>query len=331
MVLSMLVLFSSVSDAAVTVYTNESLFTGSTAAESLQFPAPNATTTKFYPCLNNYDWGCDYALYVPMDGQKIKITAPKASSIWVGYRFPNLSPQNTNLAIVANGEDDYLIELPVAVRDIGFEFITNSYASETITLKDEFGYIIGVIKDDQLDTIAYQHEFVGFKSDTPVKSIYIDNTGGSSVNEALSRILVSGNRSGDGATAQCDAELAALQAEISELNNQINALQVENSQLRSQVGSLQDENLVLKNQVITLQADNATLKSQINALKAENAALKTQINQILNSVNASIDRVEAGLGINIPGASGTEQLNRLIDAILNLNPGRKQGIITQFQ
>lgn len=133
------------------------------------------------------------------------------------------------------------------------------------------------------------------------------------------------------------AQNATLTQQNTNLQNQVTALQAQNATLITQNANLQSQVATLQVQNATLTQQNTNLQSQVTALKAQNSTLITQntslqnqLNQINNSIAASLGLVQQNLGISIPGATGTQQLSNLVNAIINLNPGRKQGLISQF-
>ncbi|HAL15792.1 MAG TPA: hypothetical protein DCP32_03260 [Anaerolineaceae bacterium] len=103
----------------------------------------------------------------------------------------NTNPTPTGPTIIANGEDDYQVTINFAnpVLGVGFSLLTNSTASESITLSFADG-TYQIFGDSYLDTVANSFEFVGFKSSEPIKAVTIDTTGGASQNEGISGIWV---------------------------------------------------------------------------------------------------------------------------------------------
>jgi len=103
---------------------------------------------------------------------------------------PNINP-NVMIAntIVGNGEDDFLLVFANPVHAVGFRFLTNFLADEEVTLKDEAGNIISVEDIDAL-TPTNTRQFVGFQSNTPIKSVIIDTDDGDVENEGFDALKV---------------------------------------------------------------------------------------------------------------------------------------------
>lgn len=150
-------------------------------------------------------------------------------------------------------------------------------------------------------TFTYQAETV---ASVETASLVIDvpacGPGGPDIDELLTQLQAC-----HAAGLQVQSDLEAAERQIDELESQIAALQ-------SEVGGLQAE----------LQAAQAALTAA-NALAEAKAAL---ISEVVTSVQQSLRETFNAPGFIIPGATPEEQLGRLLEAILGLNKGRKEGI-----
>lgn len=100
--------------------------------------------------------------------------------------------------------------------------------------------------------------------------------------------------------------------QLQTLLNQVNALTQQNSQLQSQVAQLQAQ----------LGAANQTIQNQ-----------QTQINQLQGAINNTLGGIQTNFRtefndpqFTIPGLTPLDRLQNLMNAIFNLNHGRKQGL-----
>lgn len=107
--------------------------------------------------------------------------------------MPNPNNTNPNVfdksVIVANGEDDYLIVFNTPVRAVGFRLLTNNCANEVVTLTDASTQIISV-ENINADTSTNVRQFIGFVSQTPIKSLLLDTCGGASQNEGIDEFKI---------------------------------------------------------------------------------------------------------------------------------------------
>jgi hypothetical protein len=180
----------------VTVYLDEVGFVAGTGAAPLPFPEDAWTALPSHPWAL-LDYSCTNNLTGIDLGGAVTVKAPLANK-WICFIGPgwNTPPSNTDPkplspTIVANGEDDYtVVDFANPVYAVGFELLTNKWASEIITLA--FADTTTMSFDDTyLGTGVNTFEFVGFKSDTPIVSVAIDTTGGATQNEGIAGIWVS--------------------------------------------------------------------------------------------------------------------------------------------
>jgi chaperonin cofactor prefoldin len=150
-----------------------------------------------------------------------------------------------------------------------------------------------------------------------------------------------------GSDLSFSASFTSIQQVIDNLQNQINTLTVENQTLQNQVNdltglvqSLQMQVNTLNGQVQTLTSQNQTLQNQVNSLtqtintlNAQLQQLQGQLNQSQAGINALLNSLEADFrktfnnpNFTIPGATPQQRLQNLINALISLNKGRKEGI-----
>ncbi len=130
---------------------------------------------------------------------------------------------------------------------------------------------------------------------------------------------------------ELEAQLDAMAQRVFELEGQVNSLESKVSGLESQVTDLQTQVAELKSLIGNLDSQIRYLEEKIRALQAELDALK----QLLNT---SIDRLEVDFretfrdpGFEIRGETAEEEFENLVDAILNLNKGRKMDLYKQLR
>ena len=194
------VLSSATALAQVKVVTDSAKFDRQTAAAAV--PIPDSQTAFPGTSCGFGDrgpTGIGEKVEIPFDANKVTIRNTSlgvlAICIFDGGTMilpptntqPNFMTANT---IVGNGEDDFLIEFDVPVHAVAFRLLTNNFADEEVTLRDEFDAVIAVIDIDRL-TPRNERVFVGFISrDTPIKSLVIDTVNGASQNEGFDAIKV---------------------------------------------------------------------------------------------------------------------------------------------
>ncbi|MDQ3816864.1 MAG: hypothetical protein M3362_04115 [Acidobacteriota bacterium] len=150
------------------------------------------------------------------------------------------------------------------------------------------------------------------------------------------------------ATFVCDQQL------LQTLQDQINTLTGQNQTLQSQVGSLTQQLQSSQDHVSTLTVQNQTLTQQNQTLSEQNQTLQNQLasdNQVVSNLSSKVSQLQAQLNqqsssintlvnsieldlrrafnnprFSIPGATPQQRLQNLINALLNLNKGRKEGI-----
>lgn len=104
----------------------------------------------------------------------------------VNNTLPSFMTANT---IVGNREDDFLLVFDSPVKAVSLQLLTNRFAKERVTFKDQADAIIGVVDIDHL-TPRNERVFVGFISKTPFKSMLIDTEGGAVQNEGFDALKV---------------------------------------------------------------------------------------------------------------------------------------------
>jgi hypothetical protein len=143
------------------------------------------------------------------------------------------------------------------------------------------------------------------------------------------------------------ASFISIQQVIDDLQNQINTLTGENQTLQNQVNDLTGQVQSLQTQVNTLTAQVQTLTQQkqtlqnqlnganqtINTLNSQLAQLQAQLAQsqaavaaFLNSIELDLRRTFKDPRFTIPGANPQQRLQNLLNALLNLNKGHKEGL-----
>lgn len=139
------------------------------------------------------------------------------------------------------------------------------------------------------------------------------------------------------ATAHSDlsfsASFTSVQQITDNLQNQINTLTGENQTLQDQVNDLTGQVQTLAGQKQTLQNQLNSANQTIGNLNAQVAQLQVQLSQRQPLISAFVNLVEANLRstfnnprFTIPGATPEQRLQNLINALLNLNKGHKEGI-----
>ena len=138
-------------------------------------------------------YSCDKPTLTTPGGE---VTVTNTTGNYICYIGPGWKPDLTNTnpkpvvaTIVNQGEDDYSVVVVPAdpVNAIGFSLLTNSSANETVTLTYTDN-TTSIFNDAALGTASNTHEFVGFSSSMPIKSVKIDTTGGASQNEGIEAI-----------------------------------------------------------------------------------------------------------------------------------------------
>lgn len=138
-------------------------------------------------------------------------------------------------------------------------------------------------------------------------------------------------------TDQCQQDLAAAQLKIQSLLPQVDALSAENTQLQNQVSDLNQQITPLHNQIGILTQTNQALQTQVDTLNTQNTQLQNQANQLTTELVSGLTNLQNDVRLifndptfAIPGTAPDEQYQNLINAIRNLNNGRKEGIYTNL-
>jgi hypothetical protein len=190
----------------VTTYDSEARFVADTGAVSWPLPTSLPVTDCQHPSAT-----CGDTITLRLGPHTLTWTAPSAAAdtCHPGLAHPictvppGLSdPSYRAQTVVANGEDDYRFEFASPVYSVGFRLETNNVAFEAITLRDASGVVIESVNADSY-TVPNATAFVGVTSTTPIKSVFVDSTGGAVLNEGISAVLVSESVSTGGAPVLC--------------------------------------------------------------------------------------------------------------------------------
>jgi hypothetical protein len=202
--------------ATVAVYDDPLQFASDTGAVAL--PIPLAET--LIPAFGIPGWGCDASIVIPFDGNNLTLTAPFAvpeptvpgvdHPICIanaGIIDPGLDPTPVGPTIVGNGEDDYELVFDTAVWALGIELLTNRNAVEGLTFYNDMGDVVFGLGVDAL-TDPNTFSFVGFRFEEPVRSVFVDTSGGMQQNEGLSGLwaanVTDADRDGSFPPNDCD-------------------------------------------------------------------------------------------------------------------------------
>jgi hypothetical protein len=89
--------------------------------------------------------------------------------------------------LTVNGEDDFELAFLRPVSAVGLELLTNRWAQHKVTLT--FTDATQEVLDDAvLGTGPNTFTFVGIQSSKPIRSLFVDTTGGASENEGIAAI-----------------------------------------------------------------------------------------------------------------------------------------------
>jgi hypothetical protein len=176
------------------VYTDAAQFATDTGATAVPFPTDADTALLAKPFGSGLtDYSCAQPT-LSLSGGEIAVTNPTGD--WICYigagwnaGTANTNPTPVAPTIVANGEDDYRIEMNFSQPQhaVGFGLLTNSTAVEAVTLYYSDA-TSEVFADAALDTAANAFEFIGFRSHKPIVKVELDTTGGGSQNEGITGI-----------------------------------------------------------------------------------------------------------------------------------------------
>jgi hypothetical protein len=186
----------------VQVYRSLEGLQAASGANALRFPV-SATVLPATPFAGATDYSCIASppgidLPVGATAPLANVQAPNANA-WICFIGPqwngglaNINPTPESPTIVANGEDDYGIAFAAPVYAAGFRLLTNSTATEKITLnfvdgsKVAFDFSPGAA--DPFKTAPNAFQFAGFKSMKAIASVFIDTEGGTAQNEGITAI-----------------------------------------------------------------------------------------------------------------------------------------------
>ncbi len=129
------------------------------------------------------------------------------------------------------------------------------------------------------------------------------------------------------------AQVAPLQTQVAQLQTQLSQAQQQNTQLQNQITQSNATIANLQNQVTSLTAQNTQLQGQVNTLTQQNTQLQNQLTQLNTTLNNGLTAMQADFRhvfrnphFTIPGSTASQKYQSVIQAILLLNHGRKQGI-----
>jgi DNA-binding beta-propeller fold protein YncE len=124
--------------------------------------------------------------------------------------------------------------------------------------------------------------------------------------------------------AQLQADKAALQQSLASANAQIAQLTAEKTALQQQLAAANATIDTLHTQVAQLTAANAALQQQLTAATTALAATDSALGRL----EADFRREFSDAGFVVPGGSTAARVQALVDAVIALNHGRKQGVYT---
>ncbi|MDQ3817283.1 MAG: hypothetical protein M3362_06290 [Acidobacteriota bacterium] len=121
-------------------------------------------------------------------------------------------------------------------------------------------------------------------------------------------------------------EKQTLQNQVNDLTGQVHSLQTQVNTLTAQVQTLTAQKQTLQNQLNNANQTIGNLNAQVTQLQALLSQPQSVINAFVNLVEADLRRAFNNPRFSIPGATPQQRLQNLINALLNLNKGRKEGI-----
>lgn len=184
-------------DGLAQVFTVQADFTAATGATLVPFPASADTAYPDKPsgtgssCVRtppgtDLPWGAS--------APTLNVLAPRASAdnnwlcfIGPGWIRSNTRPLPVKPTLTVNGEDDFELAFLRPVSAVGLELLTNRWAQQKVTLTFTDA-TQEVIDDALLGTGPNTFAFVGIKSSKPIRSVFVDTTGGASENEGIAAI-----------------------------------------------------------------------------------------------------------------------------------------------
>jgi len=117
-----------------------------------------------------------------------------------------------------------------------------------------------------------------------------------------------------------------LQNQVNDLTAQVQSLQAQVNTLTGQAQTLTQQNQSLQNQLTSANQTINTLQPQIAQLQVQLAQSQAAVNDFLNSIEQDLRRTFNDPRFTIPGATTQQRLQNLMNAILSLNRGRKEGL-----
>ena len=236
--------------AGVTLPFVSSASTADSAIVSDCATASSENLDNFIPLSNAVIGATYYGIYIP-DNEK-NWTATVDDSPY-SLRLFNLHSLDTNINFAVwsykqRTVRDFILKSVIDEKNRDVQYIC-----ETSTFENQYIYDNGFVLDE-------------IKSESSVFDIYLRTS--QYIGDVSSYV------------AQIEtltAEKNALQAQLTEKQNQINTLTAENNALQSQLTEKQ-------NQIDTLTAEKATLQAQVNSLTSEKATLQAQLTEKDNQI-----------------------------------------------
>jgi chromosome segregation ATPase len=121
-------------------------------------------------------------------------------------------------------------------------------------------------------------------------------------------------------------ENQTLQNQVNDLTGQVQSLQTQVNTLTAQVQTLTQQKQTLQNQLNGANQTINTLNSQLAQLQAQLAQSQAAVAAFLNSIELDLRRTFKDPRFTIPGANPQQRLQNLLNALLNLNKGHKEGL-----
>lgn len=125
---------------------------------------------------------------------------------------------------------------------------------------------------------------------------------------------------------QLQSQVTQLQSQVMQLQSALAQANSTNQKLQATIDSLTGENLKLQGLIAALTSENQRLQGVIDTLTKENQAVSNGIASIVNGIQQNLQNSYKDPDFRIPGGNDMERLQNLLNAIVNLNHGQKQGI-----
>ena len=125
---------------------------------------------------------------------------------------------------------------------------------------------------------------------------------------------------------ELESQLGDMAERVHDLESQLETLETRVSGLDQQVADLQQQIEELKSLVGGLESQITYLEDKVRALQAELDALKQTLNLSLNLLEEDFRATFHDPVFEIPGNNSEEKLENLVQAIIDLNKGRKMGL-----